>query len=139
MSISYTLYIASSSDPSSIPAVLGLAGKMSGAKSSVADGPVVITAWRLAGRLPGVAEENGVDASLGVDFQLYLPELEEAKKVMVRDLAAVLSGLKGDAVFIDLADRILVRRKKTRLEVNAEAPLWTPDLLALLPEPYSRF
>jgi len=138
VSISYTLYIASSADPSSVPAVLGGAGKMSGDKSSVADGPVVITAWRL-GRLPGVAEENGIHASLGVCFDLYLPELDEAKTVMVRDLAAVLSKLKGDAIFIDLADRTVLRRKKTRLEVNGKAPLWTPDLLALLPKPYSKF
>ncbi|MDE1976235.1 MAG: hypothetical protein KGL04_06760 [Elusimicrobia bacterium] len=139
MSIGYTLYVASGADPSAVPAALGVQGKMSRQKSWVSDGPVSITAWRLAGRRPGVAEKNGVAAELGVDFELYLPELEEAKKAMVRDVAAVLASLKGDAVFIDMADRVVLRRKKGRWAVNRTAPLWTPELLALVPEPYDCF
>jgi len=103
--------------------------------SWVPHGPVSIKSRRLDEQSAGMAKEFGLDAKLSVGFQLIVEELDEAKKIMIRDLSVLLSKMDGDAVFFDLGDQVIIRRKNGRLEVNEQADFWTPELRALVPSP----
>jgi len=144
MSIEYTMYLAKNSEPKAPTEILRTTFRLPGGqdltddfsvRSWIADGPVTITAWKLARGTPGMAEDNGVDAKLGIRFQLFVDEIDAAKKVMIRDLCVLLAKMDGDAVFFDLGDQVIIRRKNGRLEVNEQADFWTPELRALAPSP----
>lgn len=148
MPTSYTMYLSNHTEPKEpmeiLRAELGLVGGEEfddefSVRSRISDGPVSITAWRLERRTPGVAEENAVDATMGVGFKLYPPEIVEAEKIMLRDLCVLLAKLDGDVVLKDLYDQIILRRKDGRLEVNTEADFWTPELRALVTLPHDAY
>ena len=145
MTINYTLYLATDAKPTdATEAVRPLIdkividasqGKLPPGTSWIPDGAVSITAWTLD-FLPGIAEENGIAAKLAVDFQLIVEETVEAKPIMVRDLLAILDKLPGDAVFHDVGDLVLLRRRGARLELNLSYTFWTPELRKLVQWPY---
>jgi len=88
MTIHYNLYLASDAAPKEATAALSEVAVMpskdspaeggAAERSWVYDGPVSITAWRFSGWVPAQAEDNGVAAKLGVDFQLLVDEVIEA-------------------------------------------------------------
>jgi hypothetical protein len=145
MTISYTLHLASDARPEDATRALkplvskapsGTAEKPAPPGMSwPADGPVTITARPLTW-LPAVAEENGVAAKLAIYFDLIAEESEEAKPVMLRDLQALLQRLPGDAMFHDLGDETVLRRRAGKLELNLANALWSPELLALVTVPH---
>jgi len=145
MSIDYTLYLAKHADPKVPAEILRTEFQLAGGKDStdedsvrswLDDGPVSITIWRLDRRIPGVADENAVDAKMGIIFDLRPSDLAAAKKIMIRDLCTLLTELDGDAVFFNLDDQVILRRKDGRLEVNTDADFWTSELRALVSPPH---
>jgi hypothetical protein len=145
MSVSYILYLDTQKGADDV--LTGLASTLGVALrrqtspvnpallvSSVSDGPLVVTAWPLGGRLPGIAEETGVNAELGVEFELYSPESEEGKIAMVRALTTIMKAVDGDAVFHDIADRTLLVRKGGQLNLCEDSGFWTPELRAAMVE-----
>src|SRR6185312_1619426 len=92
--------------------------------------------WRFSGWVPAQAEDNGVAAKLGVDFQLLVDEVIEAYPIMLRDVLILLEKIPVDAVLTDLADKVVLRRLHGTLELNLSRPFWTPELRALVTIPY---
>jgi hypothetical protein len=140
MTINYTLYLCGSLTPKEVvlalaPDLPGAAHEKSDSLAWIWDGPVCMTAWRLEGRVPGIAEDNGVAANLGVDFQLITEESEEAKPVMLRHLMSLLSRFDGDAVFQDVAGNLLLRRREGKMELELSNTFWTSQRRGLVTGP----
>lgn len=138
----YTLYLATDAAPAATTEALRplvesheadtSSEEESPGVSCIADSPVTITAWSVGWR-PADGERYGFAAKLGVDFNLIDEQSVEAKPIMLRDLLALLDTLHGDAVFLDLADNIVLHRVGEKLELNLSCSFWTPELIALVP------
>ncbi len=110
---------------SRIPNVDTSSEKLPPGVSWLPDGPVSISAFPLDW-LPAIAENNGVAAKLAVDFQLIAEEVFEAKPIMLRDLLFLLDKISGDAVFHDVADNVVLRRREGKLELNLACTISGP-------------
>lgn len=138
MTISYTLYLAADRTPKQVSTAVRPAAaegdRDEADRNWFSVGPVSTTTWRLRNK-PALAEDNGVDARIGIEFQLIAEESEEAKPVMIRLVSAVLSRVPGDALLHNIADKIELLRQDGRLRLNRDSTLWSPDRQRLLPAP----
>jgi hypothetical protein len=84
--------------------------------------------------LDPVEEVFGFAPAVTVRFRLDMgSDRQRQKQDFVRLVAAVLTSVEGDAVFVFEGEHVRLVRIAGLLTVNSAKDFWTPDLIALLP------
>ncbi|MBB2498695.1 SitI3 family protein [Amycolatopsis echigonensis] len=87
---------------------------------------------------PPVSELGAITPTVQILFELDKNDhVAEQQEDLIRLTAALLERIPGDAVFSNLDVLWLVRKNGT-LDVHEDNGFWTPERLALLPQPSTR-
>ena len=87
---------------------------------------------------PPVSELGAITPTVQILFELDKNDhVAEQQEDLIRLTAALLDRIPGDAVFSNL-DVLWLVRKNGALDIHEDNDFWTPERLALLPQPYTR-
>lgn len=86
-----------------------------------------------------VEEELGFAPTADVLFRYYThADGPRQRNDMIRLVSAVLNDTVGDAMLAFAGEVLHLLRKDDKLKISDRDDFWTPEIIALLPQPYER-